>query len=305
MAIGAPQRVGTSAAGAEDGGRETSDELPEEEEENQNSMMAWMRNGIQDAVKEYVPGGGTELPLLGLFNRITNPYGGAVDEIVRLPEFARQVERNLSDADVPDKTLYDYNRACYEVSEHYGTRDTGDKHILFCAWVATISVAPRPAPPKKVPKSSISTPTSIVNKLRISLDIELESERALYVAEEEKKRRKRWEKKEERRLRERGATTAARSSMGGAMEFQSEITLPQLYQKRAELAAELLCVRFIGYKNMLLLEDARSVAIIAATIIDTRMQFVDVDAVEARAVVVMKRCNADKTLRATSKEMTS
>ena len=46
---------------------------------------------------------------------------------------------------------------------------------------------------------------------------------------------------------------------------------------------------------MLLLEDARSVAIIAATIIDTRMQFVDVDAVEARAVVVMKRCNADKT----------
>ena len=115
------------------------------------------------------------------------------------------------------------------------------------------------------------TPVSIVNKLRISQDIELESERAMAAVEEKRKRRRRWEK----RMRESPST---------APPMPEPLSPQRLCQERAELAAALVCVRLVGYNNTIRETDARNIAVIASTVIDTEMAYVDLERVEARAL---------------------
>ena len=271
-------------------------EEEEEEEDVPNSMMSWLRNGVSGAVREFVPGGGTEMPFVGLIRRMTNPYGGDSDETVTLPEFARRVERSLSAVTVRDEVVYDYNRALYELRDHYGARDTTEKHVLFCAWLATVNVVPNPEPTTTKRKSRRGksrerereregmTPVSIVNKLRISQDIELESERAMAAVEEKRKRRRRWMKRRQ-------------ESPSSAEPMPEPLSPQRVCQERAELAAALICVRLVGYNNTLLETDARNIAVIASTVIDTEMSLVDLERVEARALQEIRRCNADSTMR--------
>lgn len=71
---------------------------------------------------------------------------------------------------------------------------------------------------------------SIVNKLRISLDLELESERAMNMV---KRRNEKVDRKNERKNQNNN------ENYGNKVDIVEDMIL----QERAELAAELLCIR--------------------------------------------------------------
>ena len=136
-----------------------------------------------------------------------------------------------------DEVLYDYNRSCYQVKERYGNRNTNERAILFCAWISELWIDENNNSrynninsKKNDSSKENESVKSIVNKLRISLDLELESERAMNMV---KKRNEKVDRKNESK------NESKNENYGNKVDIVEDMIL----QERAELAAELLCIR--------------------------------------------------------------